>query len=76
MDVFTMVAVIVTVCVLGGILEKHLKSKRNAEPAKMNDDVQAELDALRGRVEVLESIVTDQKYQLNQELRALERDAG
>lgn len=75
MDVFTMVAVIVVVTTLAGVYSNHLKSK-NKEAAKgASDSVAAELDTLRQRIEVLETIVTDQKYQLHRELSELEKTA-
>ena len=76
MDGPLMVVLIVGICVLGGIWDKHLK--RSRREAKDYDDsaLKHELETLRERVVVLERIVTDQKFQLNQELAALEREAS
>ena len=41
----------------------------------MDDDVYEELDRLRERIEVLERIITDEKYHLKKELDQLERSA-
>jgi hypothetical protein len=75
MDVFTMVAVIVVVCTVAGVYNNHLKSKNEQVGQGASESVAQELDALRQRVEVLESIVTDEKYQLHRELSELEKRA-
>lgn len=75
MDVFTMVVIIVTVSCLAGVVNNYFKSKAHAADQDLPDAMAAELDELRGRIEVLEKIVTDDKYHLNKELDKLERQA-
>ena len=75
MDVFSMVAIIVVVSCVAGAYNNHLKTKRQTHKAGLSDDSLAELDELRERVEVLEKIVTDDRYQLSRELNELERRA-
>jgi hypothetical protein len=75
MDVFTMVAIIVVFSTVAGVYNNHLKSKTKQVAQGASDRVAEELDALRQRIEVLESIVTDQKYQLHRELSELEKRA-
>ena len=74
MDVFTMVVIIVVVTTIAGVYEKQQKNKYKAANANQ-DDLLAEIDELRERVEVLEKIVTDEKYQLHREIDALEKSA-
>lgn len=48
---------------------EHEKTKHKNDPA-----MEQELAALRERVEVLESIVTDSKYDLNRQFDELKKD--
>lgn len=73
MDVFTMVVVIVLASLAAGVANNLLKNKRLESRGQMNGAAREELDALRARVEVLEQIVTDSRYQLNTEIERLER---
>ena len=75
MDVFTMVVIIVVVSCGAGVLNNYIKSQRERDDVEVSDDVYAELETLRERVEVLEKIVTDDKYQLGRQLDELERQA-
>ena len=75
MDVFTFVIIIVIVGCGTGILSDYFKTKRQSAAVEVDDDVYAELDRLRERVEILERIVTDEKYNLKKELDQLERRA-
>ena len=74
MDVFTMVVIIVTVSCLAGVANNYFKSKERSDE-EAPDELLAELDELRGRIEVLEKIVTDERYHLTKELDKLERQA-
>ena len=74
-SVFVMVVLIVLISCAAGVLNNYLKTQRLAAKAAPGEEVLAELDALRERVEVLEKIVTDEKYALNQELNRLENQA-
>ncbi len=73
MDVYTMVALIVLASCGAGVLNNYFKMKGQSADELDQSETEAELDALRRRVEVLEEIVTDEKYQLKNELAALER---
>ncbi len=75
MDVYTMVVIIVVVSCGAGAFNNYIKAQKHRSDNELSDDAQAELDALRSRVEVLEKIVTEEKYQLNRELNELERRA-
>ena len=75
MDVFTFVIIIVVIGCGTGVLTEYFKNKRQAAAFGPDEDVYEELDRLRERVEVLEKIVTDEKYQLKKELDQLERTA-
>ena len=72
MDVFTMVVIIVAVSCGAGVLNNYIKSKNEESSIEDQDHLLAELDELRQRVETLEKIVTDEKYQLRRELDNLE----
>jgi hypothetical protein len=75
MDVYTMVVVIVVVSCGAGAFNNYIKAQKKRTDVQDSDEVYAELETLRGRVEVLEKIVTEDKYQLNKELDELERRA-
>ncbi len=72
MDVFTMVVIIVAISCLAGVLNNHIKSRNETASLDGQDEIEAELDELRARVETLEKIVTDEQYQLRRELDDLE----
>lgn len=75
MDVFTMVVIIVVAGCSAGVANNYLRAKRQREKVAGDDEVSSELDELRERIEILEKIVTDEKYQLSRELHELERQA-
>ena len=75
MDVFTMIVIIVAISCGAGVYNNYLKTRKHEAKSAPSEDVIAELDALRARVEVLEKIVTDEKYQLHRELNNLENSA-
>lgn len=72
MDFFTFVVIVVAIgCATGVIIVKQKnRSQRSAQP---EDAVEQELNELRERVEVLERILTDEKFHLHAELEKLER---
>ena len=71
MDVFTMVAIIVVVSCAAGVANQYFRSR--AKTAGKPDPVlQREVQDLRKRVEVLEKIVTDEKYDLAKEINRLD----
>jgi len=73
MEVFTMVVLIVLISCGAGVLNNYLKNRRLALSRLPDQDLAAELETLRQRIAVLEEIVTEPGYHLNQELRQLER---
>jgi 16S rRNA A1518/A1519 N6-dimethyltransferase RsmA/KsgA/DIM1 with predicted DNA glycosylase/AP lyase activity len=75
MDVFTFVIIVVIIGCGTGVLTEYFKTKREAGELEGDEEVYAELESLRARVEVLEAIVTDQKYNLKKEIDQLERRA-
>ncbi len=72
MDVFSMVAIIVVASVAAGTYSTYLKTRQSDGDVSDREALEAELDELRARVEVLEKIVTDEKYELSRQLDALE----
>ena len=70
MDPFIMVVLIVALCVGADTINKYIKAQK-AKPV-VDEDLEAELDELRARIEVLEKIITDEKYQLSRDINALE----
>lgn len=75
MDVFTFVIIIVIIGCGTGVLTEYFKNKREASATELDEEAYEELDRLRERVEVLERIITDEKYHLKKELDQLERSA-
>ena len=75
MDVFTFVIIIVVIGCGTGVLTEYFKNKRQEGVLEGDEEVYQELESLRSRVEVLERIVTDEKYNLKKELDQLERTA-
>ena len=75
MDIFTFVIVIVIIGCGTGVLSEYFKHKRKTAAIEPDESVYEELDRLRERVEVLEAIVTDEKYSLKKEIDRLERSA-
>ena len=76
MDVFTFVIIVVIIGCGTGVLTEYFKTKRKAgENSGGDEELLAELESLRARIEVLEAIVTDEKYHLKKEIDQLERRA-
>lgn len=75
MDVFVFVILIVFIGCASGVANNMLKNQREMREANGDEGVLAEVDELRARIEVLEKIVTDEKYQLARELNQLEKPA-
>ena len=71
MDVFTMVAIIVVVSCTAGVANNYFKGRAKVA-GKLDPAMQRDLDDLRKRVEVLEQIVTDEKYDLAKEINRLD----
>ncbi|MGF1760280.1 nitrite reductase [Photobacterium sagamiensis] len=53
--------------------ELELEHIKNQQAGATNNDLEKELQALKERVNVLEKIVTDRKYQLDEEIRSLKK---
>ena len=71
-DVFVMVIIIVSVSVAGGVARDYLRTQRKVDENAGNaNELEAELATLRARVEILEEIVTDERYELRKELNQL-----
>ncbi|MEE8079261.1 MAG: hypothetical protein V3T18_09710 [Pseudomonadales bacterium] len=75
MDVFTFVIIVVLIGCGSGVINNYMKNQRNRNKVTIDEDAQQELVELRGRIEILEKIVTDEKYQLQRDLDHLERQA-
>ena len=72
MDLWTMIVLVVAIGCGAGVAESYFKTqraKRSQQPA--DEATNNDLAELRQRVEVLEKIVTDRKYQLQRELDQL-----
>ncbi|MDU0354508.1 hypothetical protein RS130_11690 [Paraglaciecola aquimarina] len=50
------------------------RAKREAEKTNLTSDLEKEVAALKERVEVLEKIVTDKKYDLHRQFEDLKKD--
>ena len=70
MDVFTMVVLIVLVCVGADSYNRYLKAKKK-QPPPIDHELEQDIQELRDRIAVLEKIVTDEKYQLQRDINAL-----
>ena len=76
MNVFEFVIILVAVVLVYQLWELKIKTRRAARESAEDDAVQAQLDRLESRIEVLERIVTDSRYDLNKEFRDLEERPG
>jgi len=75
MDLWTMIVLVVAIGCGTGVADSYFKTQRGKKSQQSSDDaVNKDVAELRQRVEVLEKIVTDKKYQLQKELDQLERD--
>ena len=72
MEVFSMVAVIVVAALGAGLARDYMKMRAKTEAEDLSEDQLSELEEMRERIQVLEKIVTDEKYQLRRELDSLE----
>ena len=50
------------------------KDKKNTAPVNQTHDLEREVEAMRERIETLEKIVTDEKYDLNRQFDDLKKD--
>lgn len=69
--------IIAIVAIVGGLIyaayEQQLKLQEKKLNNHANDDLLKEFSALKERVAVLEKIVTDEKYDLKNEINNLDR---
>lgn len=74
-DPFTMVVLIVLICVGAGVINNYFKMKGRRSVSTTNDAdihrMQADIDRLTERVRVLEKLATDQESGLRDEFRKL-----
>ena len=72
MDLWTMIVLVVAIGCGTGVAESYFKTQRGKKSQRSLDEaVNKDVAELRRRVEVLEKIVTDKKYQLQKELDQL-----
>lgn len=72
MEVFIFIVAIVAISCGAGVINNYIKlQQQRTESGGVDADLEAELDDLRGRIEVLEKIVTDEKYQLHRQISEL-----
>lgn len=71
-SVFTFVLCIVTIVLVAQLAETYLKQrkKKPEEDAELEETL-AKIDVLEERIEVLERIVTEKRYDLKKEIDAL-----
>jgi len=75
-EVFIFVIAIVFIGCASGVINNVLRNKRKLlEAGGADDGIVQEVEELRSRIEVLEKIVTDGKYDLTREIDRLERQA-
>ncbi len=73
-SVFMMVVLIVLISCGAGVANNYLRNQRKQAEAGADPEFRSDLDRLRERVEVLEKIVTDEKFHLAKEINRLERE--
>ena len=67
--VFTFVFLVVSVVMFAGLVETWLKQRANkAEAGESMNDAMAKIDLLEERIRVLERIVTENKFDLKQQI--------
>ena len=72
MDVFEMVVVIVIVSCIAGVTNRYIKMKHAQTEQYLPDEGTVDrMSELENRIQVLEKIVTDNKYNLEQEIDQL-----
>lgn len=73
-SVFMMVVLIVLISCGAGVANNYLRNQRKQAEAGADPEVRTDLERLRERVEVLEKIVTDEKFHLAKEISRLEQE--
>ena len=75
-EVFIFVIAIVFIGCASGVINNVLRNKREMlELGGADENLMQEMKELRSRVEVLEKIITDGRYDLHREIDRLERQA-
>jgi phage shock protein B len=74
----TAIAIVALVCwaiveLVNGTKGKK-KDKKDAAQINITNDLEREVEAMRERIETLEKIVTDEKYDLNRQFDDLNKD--
>jgi phage shock protein C len=77
MSMWTAIVMIVLISVAGGVASNFARARSKMAQRDLlqnnSGETVAEIEALKRRIEVLEKIVTDQKYDLRREIEQLER---
>ncbi|RMH46713.1 MAG: nitrite reductase [Gammaproteobacteria bacterium] len=68
---YTFLTIVGVVFIIGQIIRTAIKERHRNEDEALTNTVQEKLESLEKRIQVLEQIVTDNKYQLEQELAKL-----
>jgi hypothetical protein len=79
MNVYTMVVIIVVVTTLGGVAHRYLKLRereRKHQESRPDPAIDDRLAGIEKRLQVLEQIVTDSRYDLDRAFEDLEHDNG
>ncbi|WP_100655871.1 hypothetical protein [Alteromonas flava] len=75
----TAIAIVAIICwtivSLTGAKKTKKKEKHDESTIAENAELRAKLDAMQERIEVLERIVTDDKYDLNRQFENLRKDS-
>ena len=74
----TAIAIVALVCwaivELVNVTKGKKKDKKDAAQINITNDLEREVEAMRERIETLEKIVTDEKYDLNRQFDDLNKD--
>ncbi|RUO36431.1 hypothetical protein [Aliidiomarina sanyensis] len=70
MDIFMMVAVVTVAWAVVEIFRQKYKNTEKADDTRV-EQLEATVNKLKERIEVLESLVTDQSYQVKREIERL-----
>lgn len=74
MNPFEMVALIVIAVFVAGVLKARVRSSASGSATDVSSAEQARrIDQLEQRVKALEAVVSDQRYELQQQFRDLEK---
>ncbi|MEM6511697.1 MAG: hypothetical protein AAF660_01685 [Pseudomonadota bacterium] len=73
MNVFHMVIWIVAIVSIASVLEKYLKvrAKKEGDAVSLNEESLARINELEERIQVLERIVTENKFDLKKQINDL-----